>query len=393
MPRSSSGASIPVIGRFSLSGGLPDQADKPETVRGLALLFRVNGQQWRTAMVNIPVFLDSTPQAFYERILVSKPVPDTGKADPQKMAAFLDRHPETVAAMKIVKQSPPTAGFADSTFYGLNAFYFANSAGVTVPVRWSVVPLDSVVPQGGAGAAPPASPGKDHLFNDLIRTVAQRPLNWRLMLTIGEPGDPTNDATKPWPQSRRSINAGTITITAVQTEEAGNARDINFDPLVLPDGITASDDPLPAARSAVYARSFTRRAEEPKSPSEVDVRRAPVMTDETAKVSTACAAVRPPVPDSALADGADGYCATFRRRDHGRFAGLLPAAAGDPPAVRGVDPGLRRGAPGESAHPQAAAVSGDHERCRTSHRVVVGISALCPATDPAVGRMGHAVGR
>jgi len=62
-----------------------------------------------------------------------------------------------------------------------------------------------------------------------------------------------------------------MTITAVQTEEAGNARDINFDPLVLPDGITASDDPLLAARSAVYARSFTRRAEEPKSASEVNV--------------------------------------------------------------------------------------------------------------------------
>ena len=91
------------------------------------------------------------------------------------------------------------------------------------------------------------------------------------MITIGEPGDPTNDATKPWPKSRRSVDAGTITISAVQTEEPGNARDINFDPLVLPDGITASDDPLPAARSAVYARSFTRRATEPKSPSEVNV--------------------------------------------------------------------------------------------------------------------------
>ena len=113
--------------------------------------------------------------------------------------------------------------------------------------------------------------GKDYLFDDLIRAVAQRPLSWRLVITIGEPGDPTNDATKPWPQSRRSIEAGIITIAAVQTEEAGNARDINFDPLVLPDGITASDDPLPAARSAVYARSFTRRATEPKTPSEVNV--------------------------------------------------------------------------------------------------------------------------
>ena len=257
---------IPLVGRFSLGGGLPDQADKPDTVRGLGLLFQANGQQWRTAMINVPVFTDSTPQGFYERLLASKPLPDTGKPDPQKMAAFLDRHPETVAAMKIIKQSPPSAGFADSTFYGLNAFWFTNSAGATVPVRWSVVPQDA----GGPGL-PARSTGKDFLFDDLIRTLAQRPVKWRLVLTVGEPGDPTNDATKPWPQSRRSIDAGTITISAVQTEEPGNARDINFDPLVLPDGIFPSDDPLPAARSAVYARSFTRRAEEPKSPSEVNV--------------------------------------------------------------------------------------------------------------------------
>jgi catalase len=260
--------SVALVGRFSLGGGLPDQSDKPDTVRGLGLVFQTaDGQQWRTAMVSFPVFTDRTPQGFYERLLASKPVPATGKPDPQKMAAFLEQHPETVAAMKIIKQSPPSAGFADSAFQGLNAFYFTNSTGTTVPVRWSLVPQ-----QAGGQAAQPASVGKDYLFDDLIHAVAQRPLTWKLVLTIGEPGDPTNDATKPWPQSRRSIDAGTITITGVQTEDAGNARDINFDPTVLPDGITVSDDPLLAARSAVYARSFTRRAEEPKSPSEVNVR-------------------------------------------------------------------------------------------------------------------------
>ncbi len=263
---------VAVIGRFSLGGGLPDQADKPETVRGLGLLFQgPQGQQWRTAMINIPVFTDRTPQGFYERMLAAKPLPGTGKPDPQKMAAFLDGHPETAAAMKIIKQHPPSAGFADSTFHGLNAFWFTNGAGATVPVRWAVVP---VVPQVTAGTeAPPSSVGKDYLFDALIRALAQRPLTWRLVLTIGEPGDPTNDATNPWPASRRTVDAGTVTLTAAQTEEAGNARDINFDPTVLPDGISVSDDPLLAARSAVYARSFTRRAEEPKSPSEVNVAR------------------------------------------------------------------------------------------------------------------------
>lgn len=262
--------SVPVIGRFSLGGGLPDQADKPDAVRGLALLFQMGGQQWRTAMINIPVFTDRTPQGFYERLLATRPLPGTGKPDPRQMAAFLDRHPETAAAMKIIKQSPPSSGFADSTYYGLNAFYFTNSAGATVPVRWAVVP------QQDGDARPvssPGVPGNDFLFDDLIRTVAQGPRQWRLVITVGAPGDPTHDPTKPWPPSRRTVDAGTLTIDAVHTEEAGNARDINFDPLVLPDGISASDDPIPKARSAVYARSFTRRAEEPKSPSEVNVAR------------------------------------------------------------------------------------------------------------------------
>jgi catalase len=255
---------IPVIGRFSLSGGLPDQADKPDTVRGLALEFRLpNGQQWRTAMINLPIFPDSTPQGFYQRLLAGKPQPATGKPDPQKMADFLARHPETVAAMKIIKQFPPSAAFADSTFHGLNAFHFTNAAGTTVPVRWSAVP------QQGSGKQGPNN--RDYLFDELIDAVARGPLTWRLILTVGEAGDPTNDATKPWPPSRHTIDAGAITIDAVQTEAAGNARDINFDPLVLPDGMGPSDDPLLAARSAVYARSFTRRAEEHKQPSAVNV--------------------------------------------------------------------------------------------------------------------------
>jgi catalase len=54
------------------------------------------------------------------------------------------------------------------------------------------------------------------------------------------------------------------------------ARDINFDPLVLPAGIAPSDDPLLNARSAVYSQSFTRRAGETKQPSAItpaDVRK------------------------------------------------------------------------------------------------------------------------
>lgn len=257
-------AKVPVAARFSLSGGLPDQPDKADTVRGLGVLFRLpDGEQWRTAMVNLPVFPDRTPHGFYERLLAGRAAPKTGKPDPAAMAEFLARHPETAAAMAVIKKSAPTAGFADSTFRSLNAFRATDASGRTTPIRWAAIPVQPTGTQPGAGT--------DYLFDDLIAAVARGPVSWQLVLTLAGAGDRTDDATVAWPDDRRTIEAGTLTIDAVQTEAAGNARDLNFDPLVLPDGLAPSDDPLLSARSAVYARSFNRRAREPKSPSEVRV--------------------------------------------------------------------------------------------------------------------------
>ncbi len=96
------------------------------------------------------------------------------------------------------------------------------------------------------------------------------------MITVGEPGDRTDDATLPWPDSRRQVDAGVVSIDHVASEDAGSAActDINYDPLVLPSGIEPSDDPLLSARSAAYASSFTLRAGEmqKKAPSAVTPR-------------------------------------------------------------------------------------------------------------------------
>jgi catalase len=114
------------------------------------------------------------------------------------------------------------------------------------------------------------------LVDTLIASMLQHPLQWRLMITIGQPADPTNDATIPWPGGREQVDVGTLTLDHIESEETSIARDINFDPLVLPAGIRPSDDPLLSARSAVYSQSFTRRAGEKKEPSAItpsDVRK------------------------------------------------------------------------------------------------------------------------
>jgi catalase len=260
---------VPVEGRFSLAGGDPHIVDGPGDVRAMGLRFRPPaGEEWRTAMIDIPVFIVKAPEAFYDQLLASKPDPATGKPDPAKMAAFSAAHPEFGPAIKIVMSHPFSSGFANSQFNGLNAFRFINEAGVGTPVRWSMVPTEPFAPNEPGQAK---SGDKNYLFDAVIERIARGPLQWHLVVTIGQPGDVTNDPTIPWPAGREHVDLGVLTIDHAATEELDNCRDINFDPLVLPSGIAPSDDPLLSARSAAYSESFTRREGEKKSPSAVQV--------------------------------------------------------------------------------------------------------------------------
>ena len=258
-------ATIPVIARFAVAGGQPYAADSSMSLVSLGLRFLLpGGEEWRSAMIPLPVFVVRTPQAFQENLEVSKPDPSTGKPDPAKMQAFLDRHPETAKALALVHAAPKAAGFSDSTYRSLNAFRFVNAEGVSVPVRWAMVP-EQTAPQNAALAPD----DKNALFDALIGQIAHQPLRWRLVVTVGKPGDPTNDATLPWPDDREQVDVGTLTLTAVTDEDDGACTSVNYDPLVLPNGIEPSDDPLLSARSAAYSESYTRRAGEKKAPSAV----------------------------------------------------------------------------------------------------------------------------
>jgi catalase len=256
---------VPVIGRFSFGGGDPNAADGPNMVRGLGLLFWLpDGEEWRTAMVNLPVFPFQTPQDFYDQLVASQPDPKTGKPDPEKMAAFAASHPATMRALGVIKSHAPSSGFDNTAFNSLNAFRFIDAAGKSIPVRWTLAPV-----QPFAAASAAAQTDKNYMFDDLIASIQRQPLQWHLLVTIGQPGDPTNDATGAWPDGREQVDLGTLTLDHIESEETSLARDINFDPLVLPTGMAPSDDPLLSGRSAIYSQGFTRRAGEAKTPSAI----------------------------------------------------------------------------------------------------------------------------
>jgi catalase len=250
---------VPVVGRFALAGGMPYQADTLRTVRSMALQFLLpDGEEWRTGMNNTPVFAVNTPEAFREQLVAMEADAKTGKPDPARVKAFLDRHPESARAIQILQAQTPSSGFDDSTYNSLNAFWLVDAAGRSTPIRWSMVPARPLAP-----VAPEPQGDPNFLFDALIARLHRQSLRWQLVLTIGQPGDPTNDATVAWPPDRERLDVGTLTIDSIESEATSPARTINFDPLILPDGIVGSDDPLLSARSAAYSVSFRRRVDEP----------------------------------------------------------------------------------------------------------------------------------
>ena len=261
---------VPVIGRFALGGGQPYAADTASNVRSMALSFQLRGgEEWRTGMNDIPVFPVNSAAAFHELLLASLPDATTGKPNPGNMPAFLSRNPASAKALQLIKSAPKSSGFENDSYQSLNAFLFVNAAGNATPVRWSMVPVQATDTAKPAPAA--ALAGKNYLFDRLGEAVAHQPLQFRLMVVVGQPGDPTADATLPWPKERVSLDVGTLTIDRLHGEADSPARDLNFDPLVLPSGIQGSDDPLLSARALAYSASFTRREGEPKKISAVSV--------------------------------------------------------------------------------------------------------------------------
>jgi catalase len=247
----------PVVGRFALPAGNPYAPDSAVPIRSLALRFtQADGQQWRTGMNSMPVFPVGTVEAFYQQQVASAPDPATGKPDPAKLQQFFASHPETAPFLAWVKTAKPSASFASESYNSVNAFYLVNAAGQRQAVRWGVVPDGPPASQPGPAGA------KDFLQDDLAQRLAQGPLRWHLLLTLAEAGDPVDDASKAWPAERRQVDAGMLVLEGTQPQDDGQCRDINYDPLVLPDGIQASGDPLLAARSAAYASSYLRRTSE-----------------------------------------------------------------------------------------------------------------------------------
>lgn len=252
-----SGKPIPVVARFSLSGGNPKAPDTAKSARGMALEFKLpEGKLQHITMLNVPIFGAMYPQTFLDLMIAAKPDPATRAPDPEKMQAFRASHPDAAPQAAYMGKNNPPVSYANSDYFGIHTFKFINSSKNVTLVRWQFVPQDGVkrLTDDELKSSPP-----DFLEQALVDRVKKGPIRWDMMVSIGQAGDAEDNPTVLWPEDRKQVKVGTLTISSAMAQKGADCEKINYDPLVMSDGIAPTNDPILLFRSPSYAISFAKR--------------------------------------------------------------------------------------------------------------------------------------
>lgn len=237
------------VGRHSIAGNNPTAPDLKAPVRSMALSFSSeSGENWRTAMNTPPVMAVRNPTDFYQQLIA------LSSQDPVKIKAFFQAHPESATFNQWKSTYQPTTSFALETYHSINAFFLIDEQGRKQAIRWVMVPSDETMDKKID------TNDIDALQSDLVSRLEKGAIKFDWVFILASDSDDETDPTVLWPDSRKKITAGTVHVTSWESQESGSCKGINYDPLVLPDGMAPSADPILRARSAAYAESFKRRA-------------------------------------------------------------------------------------------------------------------------------------
>jgi catalase len=249
------GSTISVTARFSDGSGMPKVPDgSPAMPRGIAIKYHLPGGANTDMVTNsFKFFPVGTGEDFRDLLqaIVASP-PDA--PHPTKLEQFFAGHPN---APKAIGSLPIPDSFADEEYHGIDAFILVSKSGQRQAVRYVIAPekLVHITPEEAVKLPP------DYLFDDLAKRIAQKPLVFHVKAQLAEPGDRTNDASQPWPEDRKVVDLGVLTLTKVVPNSLEVQKKLLFLPTNLTPGIELSDDPLPSVRSAAYGVSFGRRSQ------------------------------------------------------------------------------------------------------------------------------------
>ena len=249
-------SSTPVIVRFSSSTGIPDIPDTDENANprgmGTRFLLSEDGHKHTDIVAHSTAFFPMrTGEGFLQML---------GAIGGGTIGKFLEENSSAAAFVQDPKPFPTS--FATEKYFGVNAFKLVNQEGKGTYVRYRITPEAgySVLSDDDL-----ASKSKTYLFDELPERVSSGPFSFKLLAQIAEEGDPTDDATKHWPDSRKQVELGVIKVDSIEPEAESNKeqQQLIFDPIPRVQGIEVSADPLLDMRAAVYLISGKERRAAP----------------------------------------------------------------------------------------------------------------------------------
>ena len=247
--------STPVTVRYSDSTGLPNIPDNDPArsgPRGMAIRFHLD-EHVHTDIIahSTNGFPVRTGEEFLELMHAATAF---GAGRPEVLGAFLASHPNAKRFIETPKPIP--VSFAREAFFAVTSFKFINGDGLGRHGRFRIRPAAGTDYLSNQQAA--AKSG-NFLFEEIGPRLAKEPVKLGVFVQMAEAGDDVTDASVPWPDSRKEIPFGTITLTARVDDQEPERRKIIFDPLPRIEGIDPSGDPLTEVRSDVYLLSGRRR--------------------------------------------------------------------------------------------------------------------------------------
>lgn len=246
---------IPITVRFSDFTGIPDIPDNVDDAnpRGMAVKFRLpGGQEADFVTHSFNGFPVATGDEFAE-LMRAIGASGAGAAKPTALDRFLDSHP--IAKTFLTTQKPSPVSYGTLSYFGVNAFAYTNASKHRSFVR------DRFVPKTGEqflDAATLKSKGPNYLQEEIATRLGVEPVQFDWIALVAGKGDVIDNPSIAWPEDRRKVKLGTLTITRVLPDQAKNDKTLLFIPSRLPDGIEPAD-PMIAVRSAAYPVSFAGR--------------------------------------------------------------------------------------------------------------------------------------
>src|SRR3954452_23995764 len=219
------GPPVPVTVQFSDSTGLPSLPDgaPPANPHGMSIKFHINGNEADVVTNSLPFFPVATGEDFLALLeALSVSGPDAPR--PTKAEEFIAAHPTVGKALGAIHT--PTS-FARETYNGVDAFIFVNAAGDRQPFRFRIVPAagtEHLSPEEVAKQPP------DFLVDELPQRLAKGPVVFHLLAQLANPGDQTKDPTQPWPEDRKVVDMGTITLSHALADNAQAQAELRYLP-------------------------------------------------------------------------------------------------------------------------------------------------------------------